>query len=130
MSGQNLTCREWQGARTAGGYGERKIDGKMTYVHRWVWEQVYGPIPPGSHVMHSCDNPPCFLLAHLSLGTAATNGRDASAKRRFPAQHRTHCPQGHEYTEENTIINRRGHRKCRACKNEGMRRLYAKKRGV
>jgi hypothetical protein len=27
---------------------------------------------------------------------------------------RTHCPQGHPYSEENTYVNR-GHRFCRTC---------------
>ncbi len=32
---------------------------------------------------------------------------------------KTHCKNGHEYTSENTLINRkRGGRSCRACKNE------------
>lgn len=30
----------------------------------------------------------------------------------------THCPQGHEYTPENTYINPRGNRECRKCKRE------------
>ena len=41
-------------------------------LHRWVWEQVNGPIPPGMVVMHRCDNPPCFRLDHLMLGTQPT----------------------------------------------------------
>lgn len=27
----------------------------------------------------------------------------------------THCPQGHEYTPENTLLTTRGHRKCKTC---------------
>ena len=81
-------CREWQGARARNGYGRRYVKGsgranwKQHYVHRWVWEQVYGPIPKGMLVLHTCDNPPCYRLAHLFLGTPAQNSADMKAKGR------------------------------------------------
>lgn len=40
---------------------------------------------------------------------------------------KTHCPQGHEYNKENTIVARRGIgyvRMCRLCQNEGQNRRY------
>jgi hypothetical protein len=45
---------------------------------------------------------------------------------------KTHCPQGHEYTRENTIIDytvggRNGGRRCRTCRNEQQRRRYQEK---
>jgi hypothetical protein len=77
-------CREWQGRRTKDGYGVKPTGkrGAGVYVHRWVWEQANGPIPPGMEVMHICDNPPCYLLAHLKLGTHAENLADMAAKGR------------------------------------------------
>ncbi|WP_280412590.1 RusA family crossover junction endodeoxyribonuclease [Nocardia asiatica] len=36
--------------------------------------------------------------------------------------HKTHCPHGHEYTEENTYLNARGSRECRTCRAERSRR--------
>jgi len=30
---------------------------------------------------------------------------------------KTHCPKGHEYTEENTLVRERGSRECRSCIN-------------
>ena len=51
-------------------------------VTRWVWEQVNGPIPDGMVIMHTCDNPPCFLLDHLRLGTKAENSADMRDKGR------------------------------------------------
>jgi len=35
---------------------------------------------------------------------------------------RTHCKNGHEFTEENTSILRNGERRCRQCSRDGMRR--------
>jgi hypothetical protein len=37
------------------------------------------------------------------------------AKGRHGAQKITHCPNGHEYTTENTVINARGARSCGIC---------------
>lgn len=34
----------------------------------------------------------------------------------MPRKLKTHCKQGHEYTEENTYVTSRGWRQCRACK--------------
>jgi hypothetical protein len=71
-------CREWLGYRTEKGYGIYK----RRRIHRWVWQQVNGPIPAGMIVMHRCDNPPCYRLDHLRLGTIAENQRDMKAKGR------------------------------------------------
>lgn len=37
----------------------------------------------------------------------------------------THCPQGHPYNEENTYIDKRGLRACRACARDYKRAYYA-----
>jgi HNH endonuclease len=75
-------CREWRGAHTMKGYGKRKIAGQQWLVHRWVWTQMHGPIPEGLNVLHHCDNPPCYLLDHLFLGTTQDNHDDMVAKGR------------------------------------------------
>lgn len=38
----------------------------------------------------------------------------------------THCPQGHEYTEENTYRDRVGRRVCRACNADRVSGIYAR----
>lgn len=75
-------CREWQGGRVGVGYGSFSRQGRRQMVHRWVWEQVNGPIPDGMIVMHLCDNPPCFRYDHLVLGTLKANTADREAKQR------------------------------------------------
>jgi HNH endonuclease len=85
-------CREWQGYRDHNGYGVIARGPVRDYgkgpartpmrLHRWVWEQVYGPIPDGMVIMHMCDNPPCFRLDHLMLGTNADNQADKITKGR------------------------------------------------
>ena len=75
-------CIVWTGARTSAGYGMRRRGGRPVYLHRTVWEEVHGPIPAGMFVCHHCDNPPCYNVEHLFLGTAADNNRDMYAKGR------------------------------------------------
>lgn len=57
--------------------------------------------------------------------------RKRGGKPANPNHLKTHCPQGHEYTPENTYVNCEGTRKCRACLRvrgrENMRQWRAKK---
>jgi hypothetical protein len=78
-------CWEWQGYCTRGGYGQTGSGGKYgkkLYVHRAIWEIVFGFIPERLCVLHKCDNPPCANPAHLFLGTKADNIADMVSKGR------------------------------------------------
>lgn len=75
------SCWEWVGARVSG-YGQFWISGRMRYAHIVAWEFANGPVPPEMEVMHSCDNPSCVRLAHLSVGTHLENMRDRDRKGR------------------------------------------------
>lgn len=124
-------CREWQGLRSKKGYGRVTRDGKHWRLHRYVWTLVNGPIPEGMQVCHHCDNPPCFRLDHLFLGTNRLNVDDKMAKgRTYQITHqtsKTHCPQGHPYEGENLVLdtnwNGRPCRRCRTCRNEKRRAM-------
>jgi hypothetical protein len=72
-------CLVWTGSRT-GGYG---MVGRGTLLHRLVWEAANGPIPDGLLACHRCDNPPCYQLSHLFLGTVSDNARDSVSKGRW-----------------------------------------------
>lgn len=64
------------------GYARFKRDGKLQLVHKYVWEKVYGKVPIGMEIMHSCDNPGCINIHHLSIGTHTDNMRDSMNKHR------------------------------------------------
>lgn len=49
--------------------------------------------------------------------------------RRVP-RHKTHCPQGHPYDDENTYISPDGRRMCRACRNDHTGASRARRRGA
>jgi hypothetical protein len=89
MNWQDVPCRLWDKLRTPFGYGivwapsgVVGVRGNNRLVHRMTWEKEHGPIPEGLMVLHRCDNPPCYELAHLFLGTATENVADRDAKGR------------------------------------------------
>lgn len=109
-------CHIWMGCCTPKGYGQFRADGKTALAHRIAYELYRGPIPEGMCACHTCDNPSCVNPEHLSLGTPKDNTHDMLRKGRYRNGNtdKTHCPQGHEYTPENTYIYT-GKRYCRAC---------------
>lgn len=121
-------CDEWQGHRDRKGYGRKNVDGRPDLVHRLTWEAAHGPIPDGMCVMHLCDNPPCRRLDHLRLGTVAENNEDMAIKGRHWLGSRTHCKNGHLFTESNTRYDRskngRLFRRCLTCVAATQQRQY------
>lgn len=75
-------CIEFTGCRDACGYGMKRHNGKVRRVHVLEWKKHNGPVPSGLVVMHSCDNPSCFNIQHLSVGTRGDNNADRDAKGR------------------------------------------------
>lgn len=70
-------CWLWQGVRKSNGYGIVSSKGLPSAAHRIAYELFVGPIPPGSHILHACDNPPCVNPKHLHLGSHQDNMREA-----------------------------------------------------
>lgn len=105
-------CWLWTGSRTGGGYGRVAISRRTSRpAHRMVWQMLVGPIPEGYQLDHLCRNPSCVNPDHLEPVTPAENQRRSPLVR----SRRTHCPQGHEYTPENTVLSKRNQRSCREC---------------
>lgn len=84
-------CWAWPGAvradvgtyQVVGTYGRMGVGGNRSdYAHRVSYRLHHGPIPEGTHVLHSCDNPPCVNPAHLRLGSRRDNMAESVAKGR------------------------------------------------
>jgi hypothetical protein len=119
-------CVEWNGPTDRHGYGRF---GRSGLAHRWAYIWANGPesIPIGTELDHLCRNRACIAPAHLEPVSHRENvlrGTSVSAL----AAAKTHCPQGHPYSQENTYLRPNGHRKCRTCKREGDRRRAARQR--
>ena len=65
------------------GYASTTLNRKKIGLHRKVLVDAGIDIPAGHVVMHSCDNPRCINIEHLSIGTHSDNTMDASRKGRL-----------------------------------------------
>lgn len=111
-------CWEWHGFKNPLGYGDLSFQHQKWRVHRLVWVLTKGAIPDGHYVCHSCDNRACCNPEHLWLGTQDDNMKDCAKKKRIYWASKTHCPRGHEYNAENTLITfwRNSYkRQCKVC---------------
>lgn len=124
-------CIEWDGSRNERGYGRVHVNGHLAYAHRAEWEKHHGPIPDGMKVCHHCDNPPCYRIDHLFLGTQADNMADMHAKGRHPGNGlaaKTHCKWGHPLSGDNLYLRPSGGRLCRQCNRATDRRTKARRK--
>ena len=124
-------CWVWTGCLNHDGYGQASagyVDKKqkMIYTHRAMYELHVGQIPLNLTIDHLCRNPACGNPKHLRILTISENishGDSANGRK-------THCPQGHEYTDENTYYWKQKNggtmRQCRTCIKERGRRRHAK----
>ncbi len=113
-------CWEWLAGRHNNGYavmgsGRQHVGDKhhRIYAHRFSYEYFTGHTIQHT-IDHLCRNRACVNPDHL---------QDVPLKQNIlrgvspPAQnaHKTTCPAGHPYNEENTHRDRWGYRHCRVC---------------
>lgn len=112
-------CWIWTGQmlKVKGGpYGRMWANGRGENAHRAAYMEWVGPIPKGYYVDHLCRKSLCVNPEHLEAVTPGENNRRANG---FSGRNwrKTHCPHGHEYTEENTgyIVRPEGRKSWRVC---------------
>ena len=114
-------CWLWEGYKNmVGGYGRISYPKTNTLVHKLAYETRKGsPVAEGLELDHLCREKSCWNPAHLEEVTRSINTKRGLV----PILNRernasiTHCPMGHEYSEENTYINPRTNcRQCRTCR--------------
>lgn len=117
-------CWIWQlKSKDRSGYGRIKLNYKTLMAHRVSYEAFVGEIPTGLQIDHLCRVTSCVNPEHLEPVTAKENLHRSSLKALWAKKKLiTHCPKGHEYSEQNTFVkkNRWGNdcRNCRACHRE------------
>jgi hypothetical protein len=121
-------CWMWTGALRDGRYGAFSPEGRrgsLAMAHRWIYEQMVGPIPEGQQLDHFvCARTSCVNPDHVR----PTSARENTVRSTGPAAinlAKTHCKNGHEFTPENTRILSDGERRCRTCVRERMRAYRA-----
>jgi hypothetical protein len=95
---------------------------KSFYVHKLVAEAFLDAPLEGQQVRHWDGNPDNNDLSNLLYGTGSENIFDAVRHGTHYQARKTHCPQDHEYSEENTYFFPDGRRHCKVCTREAGRR--------
>jgi hypothetical protein len=128
---QGTGCWIFTGALNSKGYGCIAVDGDGTIrlAHRAAYELLIDRIPAGMVIDHAvCAVKRCCNPAHLEVVTVRENNRRAvAAGLAYPAlaarnAAKTHCAHGHEFSDENTRLDRQGWRVCVACRRAADRR--------
>ena len=116
-----LTGRVLRPSKAGKGYLKVQIGGRSRYVHRLVMEVFVGPCPAGMEVCHNNGDKTDNRLTNLRYDTSSNNNRDQAVHGTNANAVKTHCPRGHEYSEENTLNRKDGGRKCRTCMRDQSR---------
>jgi hypothetical protein len=126
-------CLVWRGAVDKRGYGRITDDtGWRDMAHRLSYKLNVGEIPRGLVIHHKCYNTRCVNPEHLEPTThndnIVTKGKSNAA---YLNSIKTHCNQGHEFTQENTYYhtNKWGkkNRTCKTCHKKRVENYLKKK---
>lgn len=117
-------CLLWAGCVDRKDYGfisiKRNNKWGCTPIHRALYEAKYGVLPKHLVIDHLCRVPRCINLEHLEAVTNQENIKRGV----FKQSQLTHCKQGHDFTEANTILRKNGGRGCRTCNRQWHKEWY------
>lgn len=121
-------CWLWLGPLNRTGYAFRRAEkGSTCLVHRWMYEQLVGPIPADLHLDHLCHTRDETCTAdraclhrrrvnpdHLEPVTAAENSRRGRSPANLAAR-TNRCKRGHDLTVHGYVRKDKPGRNCKAC---------------
>lgn len=112
-------CWLWTASVRPDGYGEFRVNGRLTRAHRFAYEQMVGPIPEGLILDHLCRVRRCVRPAHLDPVTFAVNSQRGASAHIIQTGR---CIHGHVMDAGNTYIRPdTGQHLCRRCRADESR---------
>ena len=120
-------CILFAGSVNTDGYGMLFDEGKQLRAHRVMYESLVGEIPLGKHIDHLCRVRLCINPDHMEPVTNVMNIMRGEAPSAQNAR-KTHCNEGHEFTDSNTHYRSNGWRICKQCHAKWMREYRAKQK--
>ena len=143
-------CWPWLAYKNPDGYGIFGLQGtQLIGAHRLVFLLTQGPIPQGKLIGHTCHIDLCRSLPPPCSHHACCNPKHIQAMSRrdmllhkhsqaglqtaaqIHAQNvraRTHCKKGHAFDSANTIKEKDGTRRCKACQSHRSRENCRRRR--
>lgn len=132
-------CWLWQGHITNAGYGRmswKRGDLMTRGAHRIALEAIGEAVPTDLVVDHLCRQRNCVNPDHLEVVTGRENVMRSDIAVGSINARKTHCVNGHPYSEENTYtytfrpeVRKATMRRCRTCYDASRRRTLARRRG-
>lgn len=68
-------CWQWLGRVNDKGVPIKQFNGKPIAARRWLWEQLFGLVPPGLIVFNTCGDLDCVSPHHMRCGFDADKNR-------------------------------------------------------
>jgi len=102
--------------------------GNRSYLHRDIWEAVYGPIPNGLEVHHKDEDKTHNVIENYELLTQSAHQFQHDGLGAFKEKW-ANCKQGHPLTDENIYTTKAGTRTCKLCAKARSAKNYASRKG-
>jgi hypothetical protein len=122
------SCWLWKASKYKDGYGQfYPVHGRPHAAHKWLYEQLNGPVDPGIELDHMCRVRHCVNPEHLEPVTHRENTLRGTGPTAQNAR-KKECKNGHKLEGDNLIINSRNERGCRICRDEYERNYRGRKK--
>ncbi len=121
-------CWLWTASLDRLVYGRFRAEGNAISAHRFSYALLVGELVPGLDLDHLCGVRRCVNPSHLEQVTHAENVRRGNTG--IANRSKTHCKRDHEFTPENTRLDKRGSRTCLTCQKARNQARYPQRRAA